>query len=1114
MKLVVSHTESLSDLINFLGGNGYTEVTGNPADKPITKFVHEGHDVAQVIWIARWAVTAYKAANYLQLDCSFRGTRPFAYSVPMAIIRNVAVPLGFIMTPTEHTDTYTNFMQALWELIPSGERKRVDVLSDQGPGLISFCKTHGIKQYFCHRHLIEKFGASSPAGMLAARVLRCQTVEEYQELHPQFIAEALALHANGRLSEKSLEMFTHWLHDKNDLADGLWHRVEAGIARCSNHIERFHGVINQRIKRERVYALPRRLRILYDEIMLKANAYANPKPEQRFRSLRDAVKKLKDLNRVQRNVCNDTECTHFSHMMQRRFGIPWFPCAHTVHKEIHEIPELPPIIDDNDLAIFARFKKPICVFMNMRRPVPGFGAPPFLPNQHVIAKKKKKKKTVVVWDDEQGPDERIGAFAGVPHYRISRGIVTGVFYLRARSRHTALDKISMIFAILNDLKEQYYAIFPSSASTAPPTDDQREWLAAYAVRWWQWAMTNQGYPAQARPPKAPTHEEEPIDDDPTTQRESRNNSDAEVEEDESVSRRVALAGVMPRGMSTFGSISAAEDPCQSVDAAEVEDDEETPHVFEDIEQEDESDSLTDTEATDSWIRRPVATGRTEWHDPLPARTIFRLSEKTKKKRRMTDEPRIIARGTRTDKIPGTEHRKKPRRKQGVPKSPYAKLPDATRRAALPGPTRPAALPGPTRPAALPGPTRPAALPGPTRPAALPAGPAAFPARPTALPDPTRPASLPAGPAAFPARPAASRDPSLPIGIDNLGDTCYFNACMQCFAHLEPFSSYFASDQCNSDRSAELPNGKQHNLFAQTYQYLQLNLAKGDPIPLSTLRDIIPLIAPKVPPPTTEKGRAHAGAQSQGLQSGGQEPVIGADVPEILMYFLSLLHEDLNLGTPASDVQELTNRAFSDSPDQGWSLAWLDLTSTGCTIVTQLFWGISQLTSSPCPECGYQGNEFLPFLILHLNIPLPSADMPQITLGSCFDHTCFDEVRFTCDACHNHTTAVRMIHYAKLPPVLVIALARFSNRGATIWKDTTVIQFEDSLDMTEWLSSARAPGPCNYRLHSVMVHSVNPDHYVSYIRVAGQWLKFNDTAVTKVTWNEVSRVEAYILVYVQ
>jgi hypothetical protein len=47
---------------------------------------------------------------YLQLDCSFRGSYPFAYSVPRGVLCNQVVPLALLLTVTQNKFTYQWFL--------------------------------------------------------------------------------------------------------------------------------------------------------------------------------------------------------------------------------------------------------------------------------------------------------------------------------------------------------------------------------------------------------------------------------------------------------------------------------------------------------------------------------------------------------------------------------------------------------------------------------------------------------------------------------------------------------------------------------------------------------------------------------------------------------------------------------------------------------------------------------------------------------------------------------------------------------------------------------------------------------------------------------------------
>ena len=71
------------------------------------------------------------------------------------------------------------------------------MLSDMGPALISFSKLHSMILYFCHRHIIENFGANCGIGLWAQKLLRCKTLKEFLFIRKQIEAEI-----NAFLSKK------------------------------------------------------------------------------------------------------------------------------------------------------------------------------------------------------------------------------------------------------------------------------------------------------------------------------------------------------------------------------------------------------------------------------------------------------------------------------------------------------------------------------------------------------------------------------------------------------------------------------------------------------------------------------------------------------------------------------------------------------------------------------------------------------------------------------------------------------------------------------------------------------------------------------------------------
>jgi hypothetical protein len=123
------HLRDIADFIdNRLAKTCYVKFSLTPLNpetrKPKTKFQYRGQDIGCLLWIPKWPISVFEQATYLQLDCSFRATKPFAYCVMQAMI--------FILTPRESKDTYETFLTELWELKPG--MSLLSVLSDKGQG--------------------------------------------------------------------------------------------------------------------------------------------------------------------------------------------------------------------------------------------------------------------------------------------------------------------------------------------------------------------------------------------------------------------------------------------------------------------------------------------------------------------------------------------------------------------------------------------------------------------------------------------------------------------------------------------------------------------------------------------------------------------------------------------------------------------------------------------------------------------------------------------------------------------------------------------------------------------------------------------------------------------
>jgi ubiquitin C-terminal hydrolase len=135
----------------------------------------------------------------------------------------------------------------------------------------------------------------------------------------------------------------------------------------------------------------------------------------------------------------------------------------------------------------------------------------------------------------------------------------------------------------------------------------------------------------------------------------------------------------------------------------------------------------------------------------------------------------------------------------------------------------------------------------------------------------------------------------------------------------------------------------------------------------------------------------------------------------------------------------------------------------------------------------------------------------------------------CDCSRGEILLESKITFVKLPRVLIIQLVRFEDDPHSsftgeraIRKNTTRVEFPESLDMTPWAEESPSVGCCNYELHAVLQHiggfGRDRNHYVACVLTARGWYHFNDAVVSarlqKSDWDSLHAMNPYALVYVQ
>ena len=123
------------------------------------------------------------------MNASFRATESYCYCCINSIVNNESVAVAITIGTSENRDLYEATYQAMEKYhVQSRILNSIPVLSDMGSGFISFCSNRGIRQFFCHRHILERFGHKILRNWVQ-RLLECTSYEQYQSISIQLATE-------------------------------------------------------------------------------------------------------------------------------------------------------------------------------------------------------------------------------------------------------------------------------------------------------------------------------------------------------------------------------------------------------------------------------------------------------------------------------------------------------------------------------------------------------------------------------------------------------------------------------------------------------------------------------------------------------------------------------------------------------------------------------------------------------------------------------------------------------------------------------------------------------------------------------------------------------------
>jgi ubiquitin carboxyl-terminal hydrolase 8 len=330
------------------------------------------------------------------------------------------------------------------------------------------------------------------------------------------------------------------------------------------------------------------------------------------------------------------------------------------------------------------------------------------------------------------------------------------------------------------------------------------------------------------------------------------------------------------------------------------------------------------------------------------------------------------------------------------------------------------------------------------------------------------------------------------GIDNLGNTCFLNSCLQVLNH-----TYEMNEILNNKTEDQMKMNLPDTNILREWNDLRTVMWSGNGVvsPNKFVNNIQQI--------------AHI--KHKDIFTGWAQN----DMPEFLLFMIDCIHNSISRGVTLKISGKLESKT-DEIAVKCYSMLQ-DVYSKEYSEIMDIFFGIymSELTSRD----GSIVHVIKPESFFILDLPVLDGNRIATNIYECMDFFTKPEYMEGENAWFNEKTGKKedvkkSIKFWNLPKILVISLKRFSPDGRH--KLNSHINFPlENLDLSRYIQGYNA-SKYKYNLYGICNHSggVMGGHYTAFVKhIDDKWIHFNDTHV-EIVENPVSIISplAYCLFY--